>query len=129
MPVVAKFFAAVQAGDIGTRALSLGSATRTGAYRDGKTVPGVPATEHGVQHLQNHRATSTELKATKPAHPLRLNIKNELQLLRFFLCRKGSCPGSSAGASLDARNQRNEARPAAEWRWFESGLWKGTTRS
>jgi hypothetical protein len=78
MPVVAKFLAAIQAGDVGARALSLRSATRTGAYRDGKTVPSMPATKHGVQQLRNHHVTSTELKATKLAHPLRLNIKNEL---------------------------------------------------
>src|ERR1700687_1540191 len=78
VPVVAKFLAAVQAGDISARALSRCRATRTGAYRDGKTVPGVPATKHGVQQLRNHHVTSTELKATKPAHPLRLHIKNEL---------------------------------------------------
>jgi hypothetical protein len=78
MPVVAEFLAAIQAGDVGARPLSLGSAARTGANRDGKTVPGVPATKHGVQQLRNHHATSTELKATKLAHSLRLNIKNEL---------------------------------------------------
>jgi hypothetical protein len=77
MPVIAKFFAAIQAGDISARPLNLGSATRTGAYRDGKTVSGVPATKHGVQQLRNHHVTSTELKATKLAHPLRLNIRNE----------------------------------------------------
>ena len=93
MPVVAKFFAAVQAGDVGARALSRRSAARTGAYRDGKTVPSVPATKHGVQHLRNHRVTSTELRATKLAHPLRLSIRNELQLLRFVLCGKGSDDG------------------------------------
>src|ERR1035437_8549302 len=78
MPVVAKFLAAVQAGDVGAHALGRWSATRTGAYRDRKTVPSVPATKHGFQHLRNHRVTSTELRATKLAHPLRVNIKNEL---------------------------------------------------
>src|ERR1019366_7929892 len=76
MPVVAKFLAAIQAGHICARPLSLGSTTRTGAYRDRKTVPSVPATKHGFHQFRNHRVTSTEphttQRATKLAHHLRL---------------------------------------------------------
>src|SRR5208337_2370592 len=90
VPVVAEFLAAVQARHVSACALGWRSTTRTGAYRDGKTVPSVPATKHGIQQVRKHWVTSTELKARKLAHPLRLNIRNELYLLRFVQCGKGS---------------------------------------
>src|SRR6266446_423772 len=62
VPVVAEFFSAVQARDIGARALRRWVATRTGAHRNRETVASVPAAKHGVEPLQKHRVTSTEQK-------------------------------------------------------------------
>src|SRR3981081_4451855 len=60
VPVVAEFFPAIQAGDIGARALRRRVATRTGAHRNRKTVASVPAAEHGVHQPRKHRVTSTD---------------------------------------------------------------------
>src|SRR6266481_5712340 len=60
VPVVAEFFSAVQARDIGARALRRWVAARTGAHRNRKTVASVPAAKHGVDQLRKHRVTSTE---------------------------------------------------------------------
>src|ERR1700681_2053468 len=60
VPVIAEFFAAVQARDIGSGALSRRVATRTGAHRNRKTVASVPAAKHGVHQPRKHRVTSTD---------------------------------------------------------------------
>jgi hypothetical protein len=62
MPVVTEFFSAVQARDIGTRALRRRVTTGTGAHRNRKTVASVPAAKYGVDQLRKHRVTSTEQK-------------------------------------------------------------------
>src|SRR5208282_4368184 len=75
LPVVAEFLAAIQASDVGARAPSLWIATGTSAHRNRKTIAIVPAAKHGVHQLRKHRITSTELKAIKLAHPIRLTVK------------------------------------------------------
>src|ERR1700686_2704791 len=60
VPVIAEFFPAVQARDVGSSALSRRVATRTGAHRDRKTVASVPAAKHGVPQPRKHRVTSTD---------------------------------------------------------------------
>src|ERR1700730_13471518 len=60
LPVIAEFFSAVQAGDIGSGALSRRVATRTGAHRNRKTVASVPAAKERVHQPRKHRVTSTD---------------------------------------------------------------------
>src|SRR5271166_2387917 len=54
LPVVAKFFATVETGDVSARPLTRLGATRTGANRNGKTVASVPAAEHGFHQPREH---------------------------------------------------------------------------
>src|SRR6266446_316678 len=69
VPVVAEFFSAVQARDIGARALRRWVATRTGAHRNRETVASVPAAKHGVEQLRKHRVTSTEQNDNRGSSP------------------------------------------------------------